>query len=82
MDFRIPGLNNFGIERFEESVVAPSLYNLSGIIYICMYICIYITYIYIYTPCIWPYMIHHLIGGHSYTETTFSFFFYVIASLT
>lgn len=22
VDFRIPGLNNFGIERFEESVVA------------------------------------------------------------
>ena len=59
VDFRIPGLNNFGIERFEESVVAPSLYNLSRTlhIYVYAYVCVYIYIcIYIYTPCIWPYI--------------------------
>lgn len=27
--FRIPGLNNFGIEKFEDSIVVPKCYNLS-----------------------------------------------------
>lgn len=29
--FRIPGLNNFGIEKFEESIVAPRRCNLPRI---------------------------------------------------